>query len=168
MWRPSFGIYALLVVALMASFCANPPDYPDEPVIDFVALSKDVMQQSSFGKDTVAITFSFTDGDGDISFSDTTSNIFIIDARDNFSKPSYRVPRIDEQGVGNGISGEITIQVPTTCCIYPINTAPPCDTSAFAPKFTDTLQYKIQIKDRAGHLSNEILTAPIRLVCRKQ
>ena len=163
----SIILTATVLVALCIG-CANPPDYPDTPQIEFVSLSKSVMQQSTFGKDTVTITFSFTDGDGDLSFSDTTSNIFITDARDNFSKPSYRIPVIDEQGAGNGISGTISIEVPTTCCIYPINTAPPCDTSGFAPQFTDTLAYKIQIMDRAKHLSNEIITAPITLICKRQ
>jgi hypothetical protein len=158
---------ALLAVTALVVSCANPPDYSDTPAIEFVSLSKNTMLQSKFGSDTVALTFSFTDGDGDISFSDTTSNIFIVDARDNFSKPSYRVPTIDEQGTGNGVSGTITIAVPTTCCIYPLNTAPPCDTSSFAPQRTDTLTYRIQIMDRARNKSNEITTSPIILVCKK-
>jgi hypothetical protein len=160
-------LMALVVAVLILQSCANPPDYPDTPVIEFVQLSKNVMEQSKFGKDTVTITFSFTDGDGDISFSDTTANIFIIDARDNFSKPSYRIPTIDEQGVGNGVSGTISIAVPTTCCIYPPNTAPPCDTSTLAPLFSNSLAYKIQIMDRARNMSNEIITAPINLVCKR-
>jgi hypothetical protein len=161
------AIIAISVSLLMLTSCANPPDYSDTPAIEFVSLSKNTMLQTRFGSDTVALTFSFTDGDGDISFSDTTANIFIVDARDNFSKPSYRIPRIDEQGVGNGISGTISISVPTTCCIYPPNTAPPCDTSSFAPEILDTLTYRIQIMDRARNMSNEIITQPIYLVCKR-
>jgi hypothetical protein len=158
---------AAFCLAVLLANCANPPDYSDAPSIEFVSVSKTTMFQTRFGQDTVGLTFSFTDGDGDISFSDTTSNVFIVDARDNFSKPSYRIPRIDEQGVGNGISGTITISVPTTCCIYPPNTAPPCDTSSFAPEIVDTLTYRIQIMDRARNKSNEITTAPIYLICKR-
>jgi hypothetical protein len=147
--------------------CANPPEYSDTPSIEFMSLSKNQMSQSLFGNDTVAISFSFTDGDGDISFSDTTGNIFIVDARDNFSKPSYRIPTIDEQGAGNGISGIITISVPTTCCIYPPNTALPCDTAQSVPQTFDTLSYRIRIMDRARNMSNEIEAGPILLRCKR-
>ena len=149
-------------------FCVQPPNYPVEPEIEFMSLSKDVMFQTRFGQDSVLITFSFTDGDGDLGFNDTTASIFITDGRDDFSKPSYRIPFIEEEGAGNGISGEISILVPTTCCIYPASSGiPPCDTSPSAPQFTDTVFYKIQIKDRAGNFSNEIETGPITLICRR-
>lgn len=115
------------------------------------------------------ITFSFTDGDGDLGFKDEQGSIFIVDGRDTFDKPPYRIPYIEQQGAGNGISGEISIVVPTTCCIYPTSTGiPPCDTSVSAPQLLDTVFYLLQIKDRAGHLSNQITTDPITLVCRRQ
>ena len=154
---------------LLLAACVQPPDYPVEPVITFSALSKNVMYQSKFGQDSVVISFDFTDGDGDLGFSDTAASIFIVDGRDEFDKPPYRIPYINEEGAGNGISGTIYIVVPTTCCIYPINSGiPPCDTSMSAPQMTDTVFYKIWIRDRAGHLSNVIETAPITLVCRRQ
>jgi hypothetical protein len=152
----------------LAKSCVQPPDYPVEPEIEFLSLSKNTLWQTRFGADSLTITFSFTDGDGDLGFSDTTASIFIVDGRDGFSKPSYRIPFVEQQGAGNGISGEVSIVVPTTCCIYPPNTRPPCDTSAGAPQFTDTVIYRIQIKDRAGHLSNEIETDPIILICKRQ
>ncbi len=157
----------LTCMALYFSRCANPPEYSDIPAIEFLSLSKNQMSQTPFGADTVAITFSFTDGDGDISFNDSTGNIFIVDARDNFSKPSYRIPKIDEQGVGNGISGTITIWVPNTCCIYPPDTMLPCDTSSTVPQTYDTLAYRIRIMDRAKNMSNEIEAGPIFLRCKK-
>ena len=157
----------LLLGFVVLQFCVKPPDYPNEPVITFESLSKDVMFQSTFGQDSVVITFSFTDGDGDLGFQDDDEeSIFIIDGRDSFQKPSYRIPYIEQQGAGNGISGEIGIVVPTTCCIYP-PPLPPCDTIN-APQQLDTVFYWIQIKDRAGNLSNQIKTDPITLVCRRQ
>ena len=65
-----------------------------------------------------------------------------------------------------GISGEITVKLPTTCCIY---------TSPEGIKFAcddvtqiafDTFFYYIKIRDRAGHESNEIKTESIRLKCQ--
>ena len=166
---------SLLIVAIvfaaawLLQMCVQPPDYPDEPVIEFKSQSKNTMFQSKFGQDSVVITFSFTDGDGDLGFKDDQESILIIDGRDTFQKPSYRIPYIEQQGAGNGISGEISIVVPTTCCIFPVSTGiPPCDTTANAPQMLDTVFYFLQIKDRAGHLSNQIATEPITLICRRQ
>lgn len=160
-------LVALLLLGLgLLQFCVKPPDYPKEPVIEFVSLSKTTMLQTPFGQDSVVITFSFTDGDGDLGFRDGEESVFIKDGRDSFQKPSYRIPFVDQQGAGNGISGEISIVVPTTCCIYPFP-LPPCDTLN-APQQFDSVFYLIQIRDRAGNLSNEIQTDPIRLICRRQ
>lgn len=155
-------------ILILLQFCVQPPDYPDEPVIEFQSLSKTTLIQSSLGVDSVVVTFSYTDGDGDLGFTDTSASIFIVDGRDTFQKPSYRIPSVGTQGAGNGISGEISIVVPNTCCIYPRSSGiPPCDTSSFAPQKFDTVFYILNIRDRSGHLSNTIQTAPIRLVCRR-
>jgi len=162
---PAFCL--LCSILFLLQFCVQPPDYPDEPVIEFQSLSKTTIMQSSLGIDSVVITFSYTDGDGDLGFTDTSASIFIVDGRDTFQKPSYRIPSVGTQGAGNGISGEISIVVPTTCCIYPRSSGiPPCDKSSFAPQQFDTVFYFIRIKDRSGNLSNTIQTAPIRLQCK--
>lgn len=153
---------------ILLQFCVQPPNYPDEPVIEFQRLSKTTLMQTRFGVDSVVVTFSYTDGDGDLGFEDNTIDLFIEDGRDSFSKLPYRIPFVGTQGAGNGISGEISIRVPTTCCIYPVASGiPPCDTSNFAPQMFDTVFYRIQIQDRGGHLSNTIQTDPIRLQCRR-
>ena len=154
----------LILTALsLFQFCVQPPDYPDEPVIEFKNLSKTTMIQSALGVDSVTITFSYTDGDGDLGFEDNTASLFIQDGRDSFEKPPYRIPFVGTQGAGNGVSGEISIVVPTPCCIFN-NIA--CNTSSFVPEF-DTLFYFLKIQDRAGHLSNTIQTDIIKLRCRQ-
>ncbi len=153
-------------VGVVASTCVDPPDYPDEPVIEYLSLSKNFLIQSSLGEDSVLITFSFTDGDGDLGFKDDSESIFIVDGRDSFNKPPYRIPYIEQQGAGNGISGEISILLPTTCCIYSVQSGiPPCEIN-IAPQALDTVFYLISIKDRAGHVSNIVQTEPIFLRCR--
>lgn len=147
--------------------CVEPPDYPIEPVIEFISFSKNTLRQTPLGADSVIINIGFTDGDGDLGFQNTEPSIFIIDGRDSFSKPSYRIPYIDQQGAGNGISGEISILLPTTCCIY---TDPltgfklSCEN---VPVPFDSVFYYIQIRDRAGHYSNQIATPKLRLICRQ-
>jgi hypothetical protein len=51
--------------------------------------------------------------------------------------------------------------------LYLSATFTPCDT-VNPPQLLDTVFYWIQIKDRAGHLSNQIETAPITLICKRQ
>lgn len=160
------ALYLFCAILILLQFCVQPPDYPDEPVIEFQSLSKTTLRQSSLGVDSVVVTFSYTDGNGDLGFTDTSASIFIVDGRDTFEKPSYRIPSVGTQGAGNGISGEISIVVPTTCCIYPRSSGiPPCDHSSFAPQELDTVFYFISIRDRSGHLSNTIQTDPIYLRC---
>ena len=154
-----------LVVGLLA-YCVRPPDYPLEPVIKYIGLSKYVMKQGEGYSDSLFVSFSFTDGDGDLGFPETdpTPSVFIRDSRDSFYKPPLQLPYVEPQGAGNGISGEISVKLPTTCCIYtsPEGIKFACDETLV----TDTFFYYIKIRDRAGHESNEIRTEAILLNCR--
>ncbi|MBV6441971.1 MAG: hypothetical protein EPGJADBJ_03668 [Saprospiraceae bacterium] len=164
------ALFLAVAAAGLFQFCVKPPNYPDEPVIEFVGLSKNLMRQSKLGPDTVMVMFNFTDGNGDLGSQNNEPNIFIEDGRDSFPQDPYAIPYIEPQGAGNGISGMITIALPTTCCIFPpINgiTYPPCDTSKNAPQQLDTVFYRIYIKDRTGNVSNKITTEPITLICRQ-
>ena len=153
-------LYLFLIIAFAT--CIRPPDYPIEPQIEFVGMTKTTMRQGFGTEDSVYITLSFTDGDGDlggISGKDSL-NVFITDKRNN--KPveqTFRIPFVPEAGAKNGISGEIRFLMYTTCCL----SLEPCIATPVRP--TDTLIYDIYIKDRAGHASNIIKTYPIILQC---
>ncbi|MFN0015621.1 MAG: hypothetical protein ACKVU2_13825 [Saprospiraceae bacterium] len=163
----SFGILTFFVTAAaVLQFCVKPPNYPKEPVIGFLSLSKNIMRQTPLGQDTLIVTFSFTDGDGDIGFVDAGEGIFVRDGRDTFSKPPLSIPYIEQQGAGNGISGEISIVLPTTCCTYIDPVTGIKRACADVPVTMDSLTYKIRIKDRAGNFSNEITTPKISLICK--
>ncbi|MCS6928467.1 MAG: hypothetical protein NZM43_03125 [Saprospiraceae bacterium] len=161
------GALALLFVLAGALLrCVDPPDYPVEPVIEFLRFSKTTLRQTPLGQDSVVVTIGFTDGDGDLGFQGPEPSLFVVDGRDSFSKPPYRIPYVDQQGAGNGISGEISFVLPTTCCVY---TDPQtgfklsCEN---VPVPFDSVFYYIQIRDRAGHFSNRIATPKLRLICR--
>lgn len=141
--------------------CIEPPDYPIEPVIEFVEMSRTSVTAQTIPLnpdrelDTLYITFSFTDGDGDLgggSFDTTNQNIQLIDSRIGLVDASFFVDDLPNAGVTNGISGEITVMIPEIFCFQ--NSEP-----------RDTLNYSIQIIDRAGNLSNIIETPPIELIC---
>jgi hypothetical protein len=135
-----------------------------------MGLSKQVLQQGMSKGDSLSITFSYTDGDGDLGFPDTdpTASVFVRDDRDSFLKFQYQLPYVDPQGAGNGISGEISIVVPTSCCIFVTDEGQKLACDLVPASFLyDTLHYFIKIRDRAGNISNEIKAGPITLQCQK-
>jgi len=141
--------------------CVKPPDYPIEPEIEFAGLSKNQMLQDEFNTDSTFVLLTFTDGDGDLGHNDSL-NIFVTDKRDNFLAAQYRIPFIPVAGANNGLSGDITLTLFTTCCTFP-NGQAPCTPSEEFP--TDEVTYEIYIVDRAGHKSNVVETTPITLLC---
>lgn len=145
--------------------CSTPPDYPDEPVITFERISKDTLRQSDLNIDSLFLTFSYTDGDGDLGFSDsdTSQSIFVIDSRTGFIQDRYKLPEIPDQGTANGIFGEVKLMLYTTCCLFPQG-IPPCSRPQAYP--TDTVTFEVYMVDRAGNHSNTITTPPIILLCR--
>jgi len=154
-----------VLMLLVVSACRNPPDYPDEPVIGYIGASETTMTQSQVATDDfIRFTISFTDGDGDLGissdFSDTTK-VYYVDTRISDVK-SVSIPMIPELGTANGVSGEITFKVPTTCCFYPPG-YPQCQPVEEFP--TNTVVYDIYIIDRKQNKSNVIQSEPITLLC---
>ncbi len=161
----------LLCVALMTLFlvlsCTKPPDYPNEPVIEFLSMTKNTMVQGrSIDDDFLRMTISFTDGDGDLGSNNNedTTKVYIADTRRDIPDiQPISIPMVPELGTGNGISGEATFVVNTSCCIYPIP-ASNCEPLAGFP--TDTIFYEIYIVDRAGNKSNVVRADPVILLCQ--
>ncbi|MFN8287839.1 MAG: hypothetical protein U0V74_13870 [Chitinophagales bacterium] len=163
------SLIAFLALCGMAG-CVKPPSYPIEPHIEFKSVSSSLIKHGYV--DT--ITFSFTDGDGDIGVfplpGDTCDlinalkqgdssclnmsgfNIYLIDDRDtsiNAFATAYVIPK----GKYKALSGDIQVLVgmySKTCF------APP---QQGCPK--DSVTYAIIFRDLAGHRSNTIHTTPI-------
>jgi hypothetical protein len=155
-----------LLCGMLIIACVNPPDYPDTPVIEYLGTNKAQVRQgiASLPNDTLSIVFSFTDGDGDLSIEDST-DVFLYDSRFPSIATQYKLPAIPEDGTGNGIRGEITINIQSAntgiCCI---ENGFPCPNNP--QNAIDTFSYEIQIRDRAGNLSNKIRTETIDIICR--
>ena len=170
-------LYCLVSAAFVANlltYCVKPPDYPIEPVIAFQSVSPNTTLQQPFFKasDTVYtdLTFTFTDGDGDLGFEDSETSLIITDTRLPNIPLNYLIPLVPAEGSGNGISGTVVVRVPVSCCIPdPVDgiPLPACDTSSITMQLRDTVVYSIQIKDRAGHLSNVVESSPVTLICRR-
>jgi hypothetical protein len=170
------GLVLSAFVANILIYCVKPPDYPVEPVITFQSVSPTMTLQQPFFKssDTVYtdLTFTFTDGDGDLGFADgNDTSLIITDTRLPNIPLIYRLPEVPAEGSGNGISGVVLVRVPVSCCIPdPVDgiPLPACDTLSPSMQLRDTIIYSIQIKDRAGNLSNVIKSTPVTLICRRQ
>ena len=69
-----------LLASLLIIACVNPPDYPDAPVIEYIGVNKTTVFQGSANlpADTLAIFFSFTDGDGDLDYEDIAALAFPV------------------------------------------------------------------------------------------
>ena len=154
----------LIFVTVTGIQCLDAPDFPDEPFIEFLSVSKDTLAQGIFMEDSLSVRFRFQDGDGDIGREDQSSenNIFVIDERTGTLDNTFGIPAIPREGAANGVEGEVRIVLFSTCCIYQDGTDP-CEPHPVVE--FDTLQYRIYITDQAEHKSNEILTSPIILRC---
>jgi len=145
--------------------CVNAPDFTDTPKIEFVSFSQSSVEQTSANEFPIDVVISFEDGDGDLGRedSDPEADIVFIDNRTGLSE-TFKSPFIPEQGVNNGIQGEIKITIFSTCCIFPEDSQiPPCSAPPQFP--TNDLSFDISLTDRAGNVSNIVTTPAITLLC---
>lgn len=154
-------------ILFLVGACVNPPEFPNEPVITFESLNKSQIYQFTNGPlDSIQIHFSFTDGDGNLSQLDSGAvDVFLTDSRIGLESP-FRLPAIPSEGTGNGISGDIFLNLINTtgvCCIFNNRL---CAEDPTYP--VDTFSYTIQIQDRAGNRSNIIRTDVIEILCLGQ
>ena len=153
MFSRNFIIPVLLLISFFIGSCSDEDQYPVIPEIKFKSLEKYV---NVSGNDSLILSFTFTDGDGDLGtpVSDvTTRDIFarlfelkngvFIEAVLN-APLEYRLPYLEPRGNNNSLKGEVRINI---------------DYNILQPN--DTIYYKVFIKDRAGHTSNEINTSTI-------
>lgn len=126
-------------------------------------MSKTEMVQCQVGLcDSLFITIDFEDGDGDIG-KDQVLDLRVIDDRSGDVYDQTSIPMLPEQGSSNGISGQITFKLFSTCCTFP-DGIPPCESPMEYP--TNELTLSMYITDRAGNQSNTVTTSSINLLCQ--
>ena len=156
----TIGFLLSLFAFTVLSGCIKPDDFPDEPRIVSVAVSKTTIQQL---EESFIISIEFEDGDGDLGYpdDDPQSSIFAIDSRTGF-EDAFILTDISPDGNVKSISGSIDVTIISECCI-PISGIA-CDPSAdYNP--TDEVSYEVYIVDRAGNESNRVQTPAISIVC---
>src|SRR6187402_1851314 len=96
---PSWSKIGLLLLLSIAGWrCLEAPNFPDEPYIEFLSISKDSLQQGIFQEDSLMVTFRFEDGDGDLGRTDQEpdNNIFFIDERTGTLDNTFAIPTIPQ------------------------------------------------------------------------
>lgn len=147
-------IIALLVILTAGiSSCDDDETYPVTPEITFKNLEKFVNAAQS---DSLVLTFSFTDGDGDIGSPESDParrDVFVklFEKKNGVFEEAilaapleYRIPYLTPRGNNKSLKGDVKISV---------------DYNILQPN--DTIFYKVFIKDRADRKSNEITTTTI-------
>lgn len=162
-------IFLFFIIATISA-CVKAPSYPIEPHIEFKSVSSSYVYSGYV--DT--ISFSFTDGDGDIgvnsNVADSTCqicsikqgdssclhlqafNIFMIDSRDSCLN-YFASANISSTSRFKGISGVIDVirAVDAKYCFAVPD--PSCQ--------LETVTFTIILRDLAGNFSNQTTTTPI-------
>jgi hypothetical protein len=108
---------------------------------------------------TLVLTLRYKDGDGDLGGQpDNQPDLFLIDLRDSTLFPAgydgiirYNMPKFYEGPTPQSIQGTIEVSIPG---IVRLNLNAP----------QEVVQFRVYIVDRAGHLSNEVITTPATIV----
>ncbi|MDJ1501470.1 hypothetical protein [Xanthocytophaga agilis] len=170
--------FVLTLAVLFFSACDEIiPKFSDTPKITFDKV--DVRQDPNSRRDTLRISVTFQDGDGDLGRETTTDtskwNFFltpykkfrgefvpvILDPTSKNDITRGYVPVLKEDGRKGPIEGTLTR------IIYPITQVEefpltPEDSMKFL--FNDIVKFKIQIKDEAGHFSNEVESGEVQIL----
>jgi hypothetical protein len=157
----------LFLLILVLSDCKKRPTFPASPEITFLELKKQKTQGSSGLKDSVTITLSFKDGDGDLGSYETQNYFADLLAKqegvfkkiikndtipDVYLDKNGTFPPLNPDGRQGPIEGTLSYGVSTELAKY------------FGDSSSVSVKFKVYIKDNAGHSSNTIETPEITIV----
>ncbi|MCA8829626.1 hypothetical protein [Hymenobacter pini] len=169
---------SLLVVAgLAASSCISPPEYPETPEIEFKRITQQRINDNTGTYDKLVITIGYKDGDGDLGIRTNE-----IDPNQSTNPNSYNyVCTLQLRNSNNQfVDFNFTPQFPGYSGQYPyLRPAEQGDRKAplkgdldyninlfQSPPYIQAgtvLRFKVKIKDRALHESNEVVTSAITI-----
>lgn len=157
-------IQYLIYLIFLIPACTDKNNISVIPSIKLIGLSKDTIKQGDLNQDSLFISISFEDGDGDLGWGSASSekDIFLIDKRTGLVSDQFKIPDIPDAN-GEAISGILDVRVYTTCCLF-TNNIPPCSSPVEFP--TNTIRYEIYVKDRSGNESNRLVTNVVTLMCK--
>lgn len=176
------NLIALSLLLLIAVACQKPVEYPIEPHVEYTGFTYLFNADSTFSGEGV-ISFSYTDGDGDLGLDDGDT-LYPF----GFNDPHYYNMRVDYLRLENGVFVKTPLLSPHVPS-HPGDTLVLYDTVSFSTRFrrlrdieepkaisgtmdykltvqnpfspNDTIKFEIRILDRALHESNVIQTEAI-------
>lgn len=157
-----FPILIIIALAFFAMACQTIPDYPVQPYISYGSAYFKELPQTDY----IYLSINFKDGDGDLGLnsedialldSADRYNIFPVlfrkvgDKYEEFKLVSYggRFPRLRESAQSGPIEGTLQYKLGS------LN---------FFNEDSSIVKIRVYIRDRAGHVSNTIETAPFPVV----
>ena len=150
------GIFFSLCILLVLSACSTGPVFDETPEISFVSISPGPVQQF---QDEFVITIHFQDGDGDLGDdNEEVRNLFVRHTIPGLDTVAYdfKIPNLTPDTKNPSIQGniDITVSAPPLSSFIPGN----------PPVTEEEAIFRVWLMDRAGNVSNEILTDPILIV----
>jgi hypothetical protein len=136
----------ILACPLLLGACKkeNAEEMSNVPGITFVSVSSTSVKAF---RDSLSFVIAYTDGDGDLGENRAEAlNAFIVDPRISYPY-ELRIPQLAPSGAAVPIKGKITLTLKNTILT---------DESA-----SQTVNYSIYVKDRAGNKSNTVTSAAV-------
>lgn len=151
----------LLASVILAGCNGSGPVFDPTPEISLVSITPDRVTHGSV--DSLKITIHFQDGDGDLGAIEGSApgpNLWVVDQRegvvDTVGTFSYTIPNLSPDTKNPSIQGTIEVTMDA-----------PILRKYFVPPFTqpseEEVSFQIYLVDRAGNMSNTILTPPITI-----
>jgi hypothetical protein len=135
-----------IVVVTTTQGCKKKDDKIEAPKLSFKALSSTSLVQF---KDSLTVTFSYEDNDGDIGFYDAdSSSVYIQDKRLTHPDLYYLKP-LNPPNLKPRIKGDIQLGLRNMFLL--------------GSGSSETTSFTIWIKDRKGNISNSIITPEITI-----
>jgi len=167
-------IYKTILLIIFSFFlvrCVEPPSFGVVPEITDVIISTDsTLTDNTLNVDTIICNqkfymhIFFQDGDGNIGLPPDVSvnNLYITESRTDFTD-AFTIPEIQENGKITDISGSIKIMLTEACISF--NGITPIQGCTLDDVSTNTINYKVQMKDNEGNTSNEFNSPNLIIKC---
>lgn len=172
----------ILIIICALSSCLKVAPYTAVPQIKFGSVSSSYVTIG--GIDT--ITFTFTDGDGDVAPNPAYASIdncitggdssvlyrnydnIILFPSNDCTPGVYASPALESPSGNKNLSGQIKIYqlITSSKCLKCASAGDTCGIPSGAGNPQDTVTYTIYLRDLAGHLSNAIKTTPVITGCQ--
>ena len=139
-------LFVVFLSTMIASCKKDKTESTTTPQITFVSISPSSAVEYV---NSITITFSYDDLDGDLGQNDpNANNLFITDSRNNVVY-SYRISQLAPDGSTIHIKGNLNAEIKNTAIT---------DGSS-----SQSVTYSLYVKDRAGNTSNTITTSAITI-----